>query len=129
MALATTVTFFKSPTTVVVNGPAPSDFELLPRTVSEQAANYDFHSYQMTSKKLRRWSLQFTDLTTAQKDSLVDFFTDDVIGPTNTFTYTHTNGTVYTNVRIINDGLQFTRTNPGIFTVSMVLEFDAQSIT
>lgn len=128
MVFKTTVNFNDGATSININGPLPSEVELLARTVSEQSANYDMRTYQLTSKKLRRWALTFTDLLIAQKDDLINFFTDSVVGPSNTFTYTHTDGTIYTAVRLVNDSLQLRRTEPGIFTVSMILEFDAQLV-
>lgn len=128
MAIATTVIFQGGGPAFTINGPAPFDYDLLQRTVSEQSANYDRRTYQLTSKKLRQWPLTFLDLNTAQKEEFVDFFTDDAIGPTNPFTYTHTDGIIYTNVRFANDALSIRRTEPGRFTVSVILEFDDQFI-
>lgn len=125
MAIASTVTLDDGTTSITINGPTPSNFELLSRTISELTANRDIYSYQITSSKIRRWPLVFNDLTTAQKDNLVNFFTDDVIGPTNAFSYTHTDGTVYSNVRFENDSLQVERVHPGIFRVSVVLRVAA----
>ena len=128
MALKSTVNFNDGATSITINGPAPSDFDLLARTASEQSANYDMRSYKFTDKKLRRWQLTFLDLNQTQKDNLINFFTDSAVGPSNTFIYTHTNGVAYTSARFVNDALQVRRTEPGIFTVNVVLEFDAQQI-
>lgn len=122
---ASTVTLDDGTTSITINGPAgPTNYELLPRTVSERTANHERYSYQLTSKKVRLWSMRFTDLTQAQKDDLVSFYTDDVIGPTNTFTYTHTDDQAYSNVRFANNGLQITREEPGIYSADVTLELE-----
>ena len=124
MALKSTVLFDDlGGNTATINGPVnPQSITLLPRTVSDRTANHTKFSYQLTSTKIREWKFTFSSLTTAQKKDLLDFFTDTAIGPTNTFSYTHTDGTTYTGVRFKNDELNFTRTEPGRFSVDITLE-------
>lgn len=111
-----------------VNGPAPSNYELLARTVTGRSSNHIIYSYQLTAKKTRIWPLRFLDLTLSMKTDFVDFFVDTAVGPINTFDYTHTDGTTYENTRFVNDSLKIQRTEPGIFTIEVELEV-AEAIT
>lgn len=131
MVIASTVTFDDgSNPAVTINGPAQaSSYQISPLTVSDQSGNYDVRSYQLTSTVERLWTLTFNNVTEIQKNDFVNFFTTEVIGPGTVFTYTHTDGTAYTNVRFMNDSLSIERTEPGIFSISVTLKLDGQNIT
>ena len=120
-----TVEFLSGPTSVVISGPvSPSTFRLLSRTVSDLTAGHKRYVYQLTSKKIRQWSLTFTDLDEDQKRDLEDFFFDIAVGPSNTFVYVHTNGETYSDVRFATNDLEFERTEPGRYRVQVLLELE-----
>lgn len=113
-------------TAIEINGPvSPTNVDLLPMFVSDLSANNTRYSYQLTDTKVWHWSMRFDDLTTAQKNALEDFFTDTAKGPTNTFTYTHSDGETYT-ARFLDTALQFERRNSNEWATSFALEVTAQ---
>ncbi len=127
MALSSKVTFARSGTTITVNGPSPgTDQALQPMFVTERSANHTRWVYQTTDTKMRVWTLNLNSLTLAQKNALEDFYTNTAKGPTNTFTYTHTDGNSYT-CRFVDPMLPpFTRAAPGTFDIQLRLETTAQ---
>ena len=71
--------------------------------------------------------LSFRDLTAAQKTALQTYFNDVAKGPSNTFSYTHTDGTVYAGVRFLDNVLEFSRIDGGaFFTCSIKLLIAAE---
>lgn len=125
MAASSTVTFG----TAVVNGPpGPTDAGALPMFVTDLAANYTRWTYQSTSTKKWLWTLHLTDLTAAQKDALEDYFLDTAKGPTNTFTYIHTDGTSYANTRFVDTDLKFERGNGKVWNVTVIIEVQTQPV-
>jgi alkyl sulfatase BDS1-like metallo-beta-lactamase superfamily hydrolase len=61
------------------------------------------------------WVLDFRDLTAAQKTALQTYFNDVAKGPSNTFSYTHTDSTTYSGVRFMDNVLEFSRIDGGAF--------------
>jgi hypothetical protein len=110
---------------VEINGPRITNGTLLPMFVSGLSADHTRWAYQTASSKLRQWSMQLADLTTAQKKALEDFFTDTAKGPTNTFSYTHTDGSDYT-ARFASTELIWTRHDGNRWDVDITLETSAQ---
>jgi hypothetical protein len=129
MAGTSTVTFAIGGTSVTVNGPpGPTDVGALPQTTIDRAADNTLFSYRHTSTKLWVWSIGLKDLTAAQKDALEDFFLDTAIGPTNAFTYTHTDGTAYANCRFISTELRFQRVNGDVWDVPVQIQVPSQVV-
>jgi hypothetical protein len=127
MAAASTVSFTIGGTTVTVNGPAgPTDVAALPLTAIDRAADHTLWSYRYTSTKKWVWGMTLNDLTAAQKDALEDFFTDTAIGPTNTLTYVHTDGTSYATCRFLSTELKWQRVNQALWSVPIQLEVPSQ---
>jgi hypothetical protein len=83
-----------------------------PRFISEQAADGTRRAYQLNAATLNIWSINFDQLTAAERDSLYAFYEDVAEGPNNTFTYTHTSGAVYNNVRFVDNSLPQSRVLP-----------------
>ena len=127
MAAASTVSFTIGGTTVTVNGPAgPTDLSALPLTAADRAADHTLWSYKYTSTKKWVWGMTLNDLTAAQKDALEDFFTDTAIGPSNAFTYVHTDGASYSNCRFLSTELKWQRVNERIWSVPIQFEVPSQ---
>lgn len=127
MAGASTVSFAIGGTTVTVNGPAgPTDVGPLPRQTIDRAADHTLWSYTHTSTKLWTWSIGLRDLTAAQKDAFEDFFLDTAVGPNTAFTYTHTDGTSYSNCRFLQTDLRWQRVNEAVWDVSIQIQVPSQ---
>jgi hypothetical protein len=113
--------------TETVNGPEdPGDISAYPMFVSDLAANYSRWTYQTTSTKKWLWTLKLRDLTASQKAALETYFQDTAKGPTNTFTYVHTDGASYANARFADTELQFQRHNPNIWDCQVRIEVENQ---
>ena len=103
--------------TVTMNGPVGGGQDVRPkaRFVSGQTVNGTTYTYQKNDVTQNIWVLEFRDLTAAQKTALQTYFQDTAKGPSNTFSYTHTTGTVYTGVRFVDTALEFQRVDGGKF--------------
>jgi hypothetical protein len=103
--------------TVTMNGPVGGGQPVTPkaRYVSGRTVNGTTYAYQKNDVTQNVWALSFNDLTAAQKTALQTYFNDVAKGPSNTFSYTHTDGTVYTGVRFIDNVLEFSRIDGGKF--------------
>jgi hypothetical protein len=103
--------------TVVMNGPVGGGQSVRPqpRFVSGRTVNGTTYAYQKNDATQNIWVLSFKDLTAAQKTALQTYFNDVAKGPSNTFSYTHTDATVYTGVRFIDNVLEFSRIDGGAF--------------
>ena len=97
--------------TVTMNGPVGGGQNVRPqaRFVSGRTVNGTTYAYQKNSMTQNIWVLDFRDLTAAQKTALQTYFNDVAKGPSNTFSYTHPDGTTYTGVRFMDNVLDFTR--------------------
>jgi len=116
---ATTVQFG----TVTVSGPSgPTQVDLQTGFVSDLSADFTRFSYRTTSNFLRQWTISLPNLTTAQKNDLETYFRNTAKGPTNTFTYVHTDGTSYANCRFVDTSLRFTRLNDNEWSVQVRIE-------
>ena len=103
--------------TVTMNGPVGGGQSVRPqaRFVSGRTVNGTTYTYQKNDQTQNIWVLSFKDLTAAQKAALQTYFTDVAQGPSNTFSYTHTDATVYTGVRFVDNVLEFSRIDGGAF--------------
>ena len=103
--------------TVVMNGPVGGGQSVRPqpRFVSGRTVNGTTYAYQKNDATQNIWVLDFRDLTAAQKTALQTYFNDVAKGPSNTFSYTHTDATVYTGVRFLDNVLEFSRIDGGAF--------------
>jgi hypothetical protein len=103
--------------TVTLNGPVGGGQDVRPqaRFVSGRTVNGTTYAYQKNSMTQNIWVLNFRDLTAAQKIALQTYFNDTAKGPSNTFSYTHTDGTAYTGVRFMDNVLEFDRIDGGKF--------------
>ena len=103
--------------TVVMNGPIGGGQSVRPKAqfVSGQTVNGTTYVYQKNDVTQNVWVLSFRDLTAAQKTALQTYFQDTAKGPSNTFSYTHTDGTTYTGVRFVDNVLEFSRIDGGAF--------------
>lgn len=127
--MQSTVKFDDGTTSVTVNGPNGATRPTSrARTVSELTAGYKRRSYKFTSKKFRQWRMTLNDLTASQYRGLEDFFYDTVDGTSKTFSYTHTDGTTYNNVRFAMDEIAADRDNSNVYQVPIVLEFEGTQI-
>jgi len=110
---------------VEVTGAQPGqEAPVLPLFVSGMTGNHGIYSYQKTSTKKRKWSVPFNNVSTTDKNNLEDFFHDTAKGPTNPFTYTHTDGTAYANTRFAENQFSPRRDGPDqwSFTISLFIE-------
>jgi len=103
--------------TVTMNGPVGGGQSVRPqdRFVSGRTVNGTTYTYQKNDQTQNVWVLSFNDLTAAQKTALQTYFNDVAKGPSNTFSYTHTDATVYTGSRFIDNVLEFSRIDGGKF--------------
>ena len=103
--------------TVTMNGPVGGGQSVRPqpRFVSGRTQNGTTYTYQKNDVTQNIWVLAFNDLTAAQKIALQAYFQDTAKGPSNTFSYTHTDGTVYAGTRFIDNVLEFSRIDGGKF--------------
>ena len=103
--------------TVTMNGPVGGGQDVRPkaRFVSGRTVNGTTYTYQKNDQTQNVWVLDFRDLTAAQKTALQTYFQDTAKGPSNTFSYTHTDGTTYTGVRFVDNVLEFSRIDGGKF--------------
>ena len=103
--------------TVTMNGPVGGGQNVRPqaRFVSGRTVNGTTYTYQKNSMTQNIWVLDFRDLTAAQKTALQTYFNDVAKGPSNTFSYTHTDGTAYSGVRFMDNVLDFSRIDGGKF--------------
>lgn len=103
--------------TVTMNGPVGGGQSVRPqaRFVSGRTVNGTTYTYQKNAVTQNVWVLEFRDLTAVQKKNLQTYFNDVAKGPSNTFSYTHTDDTTYTDVRFMDNVLEFDRIDGGKF--------------
>ncbi len=121
--MPSTVKFVKGGTDIDINGPPdPQEVSEFPQFVTAQTINGTRFVYRTHSATVSQWVLRLENLTTAMKTALRDFYITDVVGPTNTFTYTHTDGTAYT-ARFVDPAVPvFSRNNSNNWNVTIRLE-------
>lgn len=123
--MASTINFTKGATDIDVNGPGEGQtVQRHSRYAVAQAADGTVWSQKRSGSAHRTWQLDLEYVTSAQKVLLQSFFDTDAAGPTNTFTYTHTDGNSYT-ARFLQDDLQWRRQGPNVWAVSLTLDIEA----
>lgn len=116
------VTFVLGGTTVTVPGPpSQTDVAQFPQFITDQSANHTRWSYKLTGTAMYQWTVPLQGLSNAQKIALQSFFTTTVGGPGTQFSYTHTDGNLYT-VRFVDTALTWTRVNGTFWDVTVRLE-------
>jgi hypothetical protein len=116
------VIFTKDAVTIHVEGPdGQTDPNVQPQWVTDQTADLTRIAYKTTDTILTTWKMTLNNLTRASMQALRSFFYTTVHGPEATFSYTHTDGLVYT-VRFAQADLQFRRGNNNEFSVPLTLE-------
>lgn len=87
----------------------PERVTQFPQYVQDQAADGDFYSYQLNSTTRFEWELQFQNLTKAERDNVQSLFDDIAGGSFNT--YTHSDGTQYSDVTFAQNRLEWEKQN------------------
>lgn len=112
---ASTVVFTYDPggssqAAVTMNGPTPPTMvDQVPQFVSDRSADGTRYAYQVHNTVINEWELRLSQVTTPQKTAFDAWFLDTVKGPTNTFSYQHTDGTTYTSCRFVDTALRWSR--------------------
>lgn len=112
---------------VEVNGPSGStDVAQLPKYVTDLTAAHTRIVYKLTATEIQQWTIALDNLTTSMKTAFQAFFDDNAEGPTNTFQYTHTDGTEYSNCRFIDTALTWTRNDNNNWNTVVRLELGTE---
>jgi hypothetical protein len=120
---SSTVTLTKGALSKTINGPiGDQPVDAVPQYVTDMAHGGTRYSYRMSAATNRLWTLTFPFLTDTNKSDLEEFYHHStVLGPSNTFTYAHTDGSSYT-ARFISTVLAFTRAGSNLWSVTIQLE-------
>ena len=121
MADSANVTLTYSATSITIPGPRDSQQDPRPRHATDLAAGGTRWVYKLAATIIDEWTLNFDYLSLANKIALQNFFNNTVEGPTQEFTYTHTDGKAY-SVRFKDVGLRFKRRNAEDWSTSFTLE-------
>ena len=124
MTLTLTVTFAKGAESVTLPAPEPgSRMRLVKHQGLGLTAGGTRYAYD---KGVTRYEadLDFRSLTTAQKESLVNFFDTEIEGAKETFTYTDSESTAYT-ARLLTSALMVVKVAAGVWDVVATLELSA----
>lgn len=79
------------------------------------------YAYQTSASARRLWTIPLADLSAANKADLESFFAL-VGGPSQEWSYRHTDGTSYAGVRFVTPGLEFVRLNPRQWATTITIE-------
>lgn len=110
---------------VAINGPtAPTNIEQRPRFARLSSDAGRSYSATLSGSELEVWTLNFDSLTGTQKADLANFFENTAHGPSDTFSYTHTDGETYT-ARFSETMLKWTRQNEQLWGCTIRLEITA----
>lgn len=130
--MSSTVTFTYDPggsgeSAVTVNGPAGSTaVDQFPQFVTDRSADGTRYTYQIHDTVINEWELRLSQLTTAQKTAFDQWFRDTVKGPTETFTYKHTDDTEYTNCRFVDPALRWQRASNNTWDLTVRIEVPSE---
>lgn len=129
MAASTTVTFQSLSDTVVVNGPrGDQPLDNTSKFVMGMTQGGTRYVYKKSDATNKIWSLPFDMISNTQKEDLQAFFDSaSVLGPSNTFQYTHTDGTSYT-VRFAQTSLAWRRSLPNMWGLTLQLEMTSADV-
>lgn len=108
---------------IEINGPTgPTEIDDQPQWVTSQTADGTRVAYRGTSQHISHWTLQFDSLTTTQRNALAGFFNGTAKGPEQTWQYTHTDDTVWSNARFLDTALRWERMNDSLWGTTVRLE-------
>lgn len=128
MPASSLITLALGGTSIQINGPdAGTDIACLNNWVTDQSQGLQRWTYRGTDRYVEQWTIPCSSLTTAQSLLLRDFFYKTALGPTNVFTYTHTDGVVYT-ARFVDAGLNLRRVNSNEWACTFKLELLGQQV-
>ena len=117
------VRFSASGTNCDVEGPEGNiDVSPQPQWVTDQTADLTRIAYRTTNTVLSTVKLQLNNLTKAQWQALRSFFFTAVKGPELPFSYTHTDGTTYSNCRFAMPTLEPRRVNGNEYAVAITMD-------
>ena len=125
MAVSENVTMLAGSDVITILGPdnsaqpAPSILGV----VTGQTLNFTRYSYRKTALLLRRWTHNFANRPSNDKEIFENFYVNVIQGPLIPFEYTHTDGIIYPDVRIIDTEMPFVREGPNQWAWSFTLEF------
>lgn len=107
-----------------IKGPAfvGQPVSLVRQFVSDRTADGTRYTYHLTNSTKWEWELQFRDLAREEKRELEEFFRAHARGPSQSFTYTHTDGTVYAGTRFAQDILPWTRNHRELWDCTVRIE-------
>lgn len=122
--MATTVSFGGT----TVNGPdGDQPYDSIANYVTALTQGGNRYSYKKSAASQKLWTLSFKFVTSSQRAALQTFFDGTAKGPTNTFTYIHTNGQSLT-VRFAQPQLTWSRVTPNVWATSIQLEIVAGNV-
>lgn len=106
-----------------INGPSfvGQPVQLVRQFVSDRTADGTRYTYQLTNSTRWEWELSFRDLSLTDKRDLEHFFRNNSRGPSLAFSYTHTDGSVYT-ARFAQDGLPWVRNSKELWDCNVRIE-------
>lgn len=123
MAGQSKVQFVRGGTTISIEGPdGGCDISPQPNWVTDQTADLTRISYRTTNTLKTTVKMQLNNLTLASWKLLRDFFYNTALGPTNSFSYTHTDGQVYSGCLFAMQNLDAKRANQNEYAVALTLE-------
>lgn len=125
MAATVTVELSDLPNAIspqIVGGPpsAGQTCRTLPMVGSGMTASHELYSWRVTDKAVSIWPLTL-EVNKEQYTTLSQLFHQHLFGPGKSFTYKHTNGDVYSDVRWIDDEFGFERLDDETFRVNFTL--------
>ena len=117
------VRFAYSGTNCDVEGPEGNiDVSPQPQWVTDQTADLTRIAYRTTNTVMSTVKLQLNNLTKAQWQALRSIFFTTVKGPELAFSYTHTDGTTYTNCKFAMTTMEPRRVNGNEYSVSITMD-------
>lgn len=109
-----------------MQGPPPESQQVVikPLFGKGETANHSLYTWQITDKVVSLWSMQLRELNEEQYTDLQQLYHSFIRGPIVPFTFTHTDGKVYPNVRWFDDQFNGQRRNKSEFEVSLTLRVE-----
>lgn len=117
--MATTVFFGATE----IAGPVSTQLKMPPIHMTELSEGNVRYVQRTKAARITQWLLTFRDLSAADKAALQTFFLSTADGPTNLFTYTHTDGVTVSDCRFMDTELSFERENDNVWHTSVTIEF------
>jgi hypothetical protein len=117
------VTFAIGGTSCQVEGPdGMVDVAVQPQWVTDQTSDLTRISYRTTSTVLTTVKLNLNNMTKASWQALRSFFFTTAKGPENALSYTHTDGTTYSNCRFAMGTIEPKRMNNNEYSVVLTMD-------